>query len=140
MYAVYNIILNNKKNALRRKVILYHILSWSILYTLWIYFFQTHAFTLSRTLTVQFCYLGFVAADYYFTIYFLLRRVLYKKGYILFILAALGIIAVSSLLRSELAVFMNTHFFMRGKQQPAFSEIFLNSFINIWITLQYDAE
>src|SRR4051794_37463310 len=116
-----------------RKIILYHVLSWSILYTLWIFFFQNRAFTLSRTLTIQFCYLGFVAADYYFTIYFLLRRVLYKKGYLLFILAALGIIAVSSLLRSELAVFMNTHFFMQGKQQPAFGEIFLSSFINIFI-------
>jgi hypothetical protein len=120
---------------LRGKIILYHILCWSILYTLWIYFFQNHAFTLSRTLTVQFCYLSFVAAGYYFTIYFLLPHILYKKGYFLFILSALGIIAALALLRSELAVFMNVHFFMKGKQQPAFGEIFLSSFINIFIWL-----
>jgi len=59
--------------------------------------------------------------------------VLYKKGYFLFILAVLGIIAVSSLLRSELAVFMNKNYFMQGKQQPPFSEILLSSFVNIFI-------
>jgi LytS/YehU family sensor histidine kinase len=71
--------------------------------------------------------------DYYFIVYFLLNRVLYKRGYFLFILAAVGIIAVSSALRSELAVFMNANFFMRGKEQPPRSEILLSSFVNIFI-------
>jgi two-component system, LytTR family, sensor kinase len=98
-----------------------------------VYFFENHAFTFTRTLTVQFCYLSFVAVDYYFIVYSLFNRVLYKKGYFLFILAVLGIIAVSSLLRSELAVFMNENYFMQGKQQPPFSEILLSSFVNIFI-------
>jgi LytS/YehU family sensor histidine kinase len=127
------IILINKKSSLRRYFILYHIFFWSILYILWIYFFQNHAFSFTRTLTVQFCYLSFVAADYYFIVYFLLDRVLYKKGYFLFILSAIGIIAVSSVLRSALAVFMNAHFFMRGKEQPPLNEILLSSFVNIFI-------
>jgi two-component system LytT family sensor kinase len=118
---------------LRRKIILYHILSWGILYILWIYFFQNHAFTFTRTLTVQFCYLSFVAADYYVIVYFLFNRVLAKKGYFLFVLAVLGVIAVSSVLRSELAVFMNANFFMKGKQQPPVGEILISSFINIFI-------
>jgi two-component system LytT family sensor kinase len=59
--------------------------------------------------------------------------VLYKKGYFLFILVALGTIGISSLLRAELAVFMNAQFFMKGKQQPVLSDIFLSSFINIFI-------
>src|SRR6476659_4884867 len=116
-----------------RNTILYHLLSWSILYLLWIYFFENHAFTFTRTLTVQFCYLSFVAVDYYLIVYSLFNRVLYKKGYFLFILAVLGIIALSSLLRSELAVFMNKNYFMQGKQQPPFSEILLSSFVNIFI-------
>ena len=65
-------------------------------------------------------------------IFFYLVCFIKKDTFYLFS-AALGIIAASSLLRSELAVFMNAHFFMQGKQQPAFSEIFLNSFINIFI-------
>ena len=127
------ILLRKKRVLLHRRFILYHILSWSILYILWIYFFQNHAFTFTRTLTVQFCYLSFVAADYYFIVYFLLNRVLYKRGYFLFILSALGVIAASSVLRSELAIFMNANFFMRGKEQPPRNEILLSSFVNIFI-------
>jgi LytS/YehU family sensor histidine kinase len=74
-----------------------------------------------------------VAADYYFIVYFLFNRVLYKRGYFLFILSALGIIAVSSVLRSELAVFMNANFFMKGEEQPPRSGILLSSFVNIFI-------
>jgi two-component system, LytTR family, sensor kinase len=118
---------------LRKKIILYHILSWSILYILWIFFFQNHTFTLTRTLTVQFCYLSFVALDYYLIVYFLFHHVLYKKGYLLFILTCLSIIGASAFLRSELAVFMNAHFFIKGNQQPAFNEILLSSLINIFI-------
>jgi LytS/YehU family sensor histidine kinase len=74
-----------------------------------------------------------VAADYYFIVYYLVDRVLYKRGYFLFILSAVGIIAVSSLLRSELAVFMNANFFMKGREQPSHSEVLLSSFVNIFI-------
>jgi LytS/YehU family sensor histidine kinase len=127
---------------LRRAIVLYHILSWGILYILWIYFFQNHAFTFTRTLTVQFCYLSFVAADYYFIVYFLFDRVLYKRGYFLFILSAVGIIGVSSVLRSALAVFMNADFFMRGLEQPPRGGILVSSFVNIfvWVLLLVTAK
>jgi len=63
-------------------------------------------------------------------------KMLHKKGYILFILIAVCSICVSALLRTMLASFMNVHFFLAGKQQPSFSEIFLSSLLNIFIWVQ----
>jgi len=90
--------------------------------------------SLTKTITVEFCYLIFITADYY-AINFIISRLLTKKKYVLFILVTLLIIAVSAWLRALVAVQMNHHFF----HGPVidFGTLYLNSFINIsfWVLL-----
>src|SRR5450432_576203 len=91
-----------------------HGLGWLGLYFFWIIVFQKRAFTFSRTLTVQFCYLLFIAANYYFNIYWTIPRFLYRKRYIAFGIALTAGVALSALLRVPLAQFLNAHFFLVG--------------------------
>jgi len=116
-----------------QKRIGYNILLWTGLYLIWILVFQKRAFAFSKTMTVQFCYLLFIAANYYFNIYFTIPLFLYKKRYRIFALLFLAGIIVASLLRVPLATYLSQHFFAPGKTPPAFSELFVNSFTNIFI-------
>ena len=106
---------------------------WAGLYLLWIIVFQRRTFVFSRTMTIQFCYLLFIAANYYFNIYFTVPAFLYKKKYGIFALLFLAGIMAASLLRVPLATYLNEHYFAPGKTPPAFSELFFNSFTNIFI-------
>ena len=116
-----------------QKRIGYNILLWTGLYLLWILVFQKRAFAFSKTMTVQFCYLLFIAANYYFNIYFTIPLFLYKKKYGIFALLFLAGIIAASLLRVPLATYLSEHFFAPGKTPPAFSELFFSSFTNIFI-------
>jgi len=84
-------------------------------------------------MTVQFCYLLFIAANYYFNIYFTIPRFLYKKKYGIFALLFMAGILAASLLRVPLATYLSLHYFAPGKTPPGFTELFLNSLINIFI-------
>jgi two-component system LytT family sensor kinase len=106
---------------------------WIVLYLFWILVFQKRAFAFSKTMTVQFCYLLFIAANYYFNIYFTIPRFLYKKSYGVFALLFMMGILAASLLRVPLATYLSQHYFAPGKTPPGFSELFLNSLINIFI-------
>ena len=106
---------------------------WIVLYLFWILVFQKRAFAFSKTMTVQFCYLLFIAANYYFNIYFTIPRFLYKKKYGIFALLFLAGILAASLLRVPLATYLSQHYFAPGKTPPGFTELFLNSLINIFI-------
>lgn len=110
-----------------------HVLLWAGLYFFWVMVFQKRAFAFSRTATVEFCYLIFVAANFYFNIYFTIPRYLYQKKYVAFIVSLLAGIAITALLRVPLAMYLNEHFFLVDKQQPGFAELFQNSLVNIFI-------
>jgi two-component system, LytTR family, sensor kinase len=112
-----------------------HIIVWASLYLFWVTVLQNHALTVSRTLTVEFCYLLFIAGNYYFHIYFSIPKLLYRKRYAAFICSLLGGIITGSFLRTLLSLYMNRHFFLPGKDQPAFTTIFLQSLLNIsvWV-------
>jgi LytS/YehU family sensor histidine kinase len=84
-------------------------------------------------MTIQFCYLLFIAANYYFNIYFAIPAFLYKKKYAAFALLFLAGIITASLLRVPLATYLSQHYFAPGKPPPAFSELLINSFTNIFI-------
>ena len=109
------------------------LLWWIGLYFFWVMVFQKREFAFSKTATVEFCYLIFIAANFYFNLYFTIPRFLYRKKYFSFIaLMQMGIV-VAALLRVPVAMFLNHHFFLIGKAAPAFSELFINSFLNIFI-------
>jgi len=109
------------------------ILCWAALYFFWVMVFQKRAFAFSRTVTVEFCYLIFVAANFYFNIYFTIPKFLYQKKYFAFTISMLAGIAFTALLRVPLAMFLNHHYFLVGKSQPGFTELLVNSLLNIFI-------
>jgi two-component system LytT family sensor kinase len=113
------------------------VLWWVGLYLFWIIVFQKRAFALSRTVTVQFCYLLFIAANFYFNIYFTIPRFLYRKKYISFGFALAAGIIVAALLRVPLAMFLNWNYFLVGLAQPDPGGLFLDSILNIFIWVAF---
>lgn len=112
---------------------LLHILLWTGLYFFWIMVFQKRAFAFSHTATIGFCYLLFIAGNFYYNAYFILPRFLYRQNYLAYVPLFLCGVFVTALLRVPLANYMNTHFFLVGKPQPAVSVLFISSFLNIFI-------
>ncbi len=110
-----------------------HYAWWLGLYIFWVMIFQKRAFAFSTTVTIQFCYLIFIAANFYFNLYYTVPKFLYKRKYFSFIALFLSGIIIAALLRVPLASYLNYHFFLKGKQQPAASDIFINSLLNIFI-------
>ena len=95
--------------------------------------FQKRAFAFSQTLTVQFCYLVFIAANFYFNIYFTIPKFLYRKKYLAFAAGMLAGILVTACLRVPLAMYLNKHYFLPDKPQPEAGELLSSSFLNIFI-------
>jgi two-component system LytT family sensor kinase len=110
-----------------------HYAWWIGLYIFWIMIFQKRAFAFSTTVTIQFCYLIFIAANFYFNLYYTVPKFLYKRKYVSFILLFLAGILTAALLRVPLATYLNAHFFLKGKTQPSVSDLFINSLLNIFI-------
>ena len=106
---------------------------WVGLYIFWVLVFQKRAFAFSKTMTVEFCYLFFIAANYYFNVYFTVPSFLYRKKYAVFGLLFLAGIIAAALLRVPLATYLSLHFFAPGKKPPGFYELFINSLTNIFI-------
>ena len=84
-------------------------------------------------MTIQFCYLLFIAGNYYFNVYYVVPVFLYRKKYAAFALLFLAGIVAASLLRVPLATYLSQHYFAPGKPPPGFSQLFFNSLINIFI-------
>jgi len=116
-----------------QKKMWYNIIFWIGLYFFWILVFQKRAFAFSRTMTVEFCYLLFIAANYYFNLHYNVPHFLYKKRYALFGLFFLVGVVVAALLRVPLATYLSVHFFAPGKKPPGAYQLFLNSLTNIFI-------
>ncbi len=116
----------NKKNGLQ-------VLWWIGLYFFWIMVFQKREFAFSRTATIELCYLLFIAANFYFNITYTIPNYLYRKRYLGFILLFIAGIVATALLRVPLALYLNAHYFLVGKEQPAMATLFINSLLNIFI-------
>jgi two-component system LytT family sensor kinase len=129
-----SIYLIEKMQNMKHKFI-YHILLWFGVYLLWIFVFRNYSFSLTKTVSVELCYLLFIAADYYTTIYLVVPRFLKKKKYAYFILSTIGLIVLSALLRAIVAAEMNIYVF-HTKPPVAFGKIFLNSLVNIFIWVE----
>jgi two-component system LytT family sensor kinase len=114
---------------------IYHILFWLGVYLLWVFVFRNYSFSLTKTVSVQFCYLVFITADYYITIYFIVPRFLKKKKYVVFVLLSAALIAFSALLRALVSVQMNLHVFTTGPRLP-FGSLYLDSLVNIFIWVE----
>src|SRR4030095_11094011 len=87
-------------------------------------------------MTIEFCYLIFITADYYAIAYFIVPQLLLKRRYALFVSAIIVVIAFSAWLRALVALQMNLHFF-KPTQITEFATLYLNSIVNIslWVLL-----
>jgi len=115
-----------RKNVTRRLAV-YHILFWAAIYGIWVMVFRNYSFTLSRTMTVQFCYLAFITADYYLVNNVLVPRLLLKRRYVWFAAAVIGTIVVSAGLRALIARTL----------YPGNPHVYIDSLLNIalWVLL-----
>ena len=108
-----------------------HALAWGGLYLFWVMVFQKRAFTISHTATVEFCYLVFIAINFYYNIYFAIPRFLYKRKYLSYALLFVSGVTLAAILRVPLAAYLNAAYFFPGKNQPSYQAIFISSFLNI---------
>jgi two-component system LytT family sensor kinase len=115
--------------------LIYHILFWIGIYLLWIFVFRNYSFSLTKTVSVKFCYLVFITADYYITIYFIVPHFLKKKKYVFFVLLSVALIAFSALLRAMVSMQMSLHVFITIPP-PAFGPLYLDSLVNIFIWVE----
>jgi len=106
---------------------------WIGLYIFWVIIFQKRAFSFSRTATVEFCYLLFIAGNYYLNVYYTIPVFLYRKKYAGFVSVMFAGIVAAALLRVPLAMFLNQNLFLVQRPVPGFSTLFVNSFLNIFI-------
>lgn len=114
---------------------IYHGSFWLAVYLLWVFVFRNYSFSLNKTLTVQFCYLVFITADYYAATYYIIPQYLKKKRYTLFVLLMVLLIAFSALLRALVSVQMNRYVFTGGPRVE-FGTLYLNSVVNIFIWVE----
>ena len=121
---------------MNRKTFLYHSLFWGGIYLLWVALFRSYSFALARTVTIEFCYLIFITADFYAIHYFASKWLLPGRKYVLFIVAALAVLGISAWCRALVAQQMNLHRF-HSMPSIGFGQLYLNSVINIslWVLL-----
>src|ERR1700750_1057211 len=82
--------------AMKVNKIAYHFAFWLFAYLFWIFIFRDSALVITHTITIQFCYLVFIAANYYFNSYYNIPHLLNKKKYVQFIVFfVLGIVATA---------------------------------------------
>jgi len=54
-----------KAALLKKSTVWYHILFWASIYLLWVAVFRSYSIAITRKMTIEFCYLLFITADYY---------------------------------------------------------------------------
>src|SRR6516225_6240883 len=94
-----------------------HLLWWAGMYLCWIMVFQKRSFALSTTATIEFCYLLFVAANYYFNIALIVPRFLYKQRYIDYVFLFIAGVVVTAFIRVPLAAYLNANYFFPDQPQ-----------------------
>jgi two-component system, LytTR family, sensor kinase len=98
--------------------------------------FRSYSVAITRTMTIEFCYLFFITADYYAINDLVIPQFLQRKKYASFVVVLLLVIAVSAWLRTLVALQMNQYFF-HPAPFPSFRALYLRSVLNIslWVLL-----
>jgi Putative regulator of cell autolysis len=122
---------------LKSRQLLYHGLFWFLAYVFWIYVFRNNALVLTRTITIQFCYLIFIAANFYFNTLYNIPSHLDKKQYVKFGVFFLLAIVATAIIRVPVSFLVTTYLFRVSITDFNYLNVFYNSFINIlfWVVL-----
>jgi len=126
-------ILTTGVSPLKISKTVYHLGFWLFAYFFWIYIFRNNALVLTHTITIQFCYLVFIAANYYFNTAFAIPYLLNRKKYLAFFAAFMAMIFVTAWLRVPISLLVRKYLF--GIENNSFNTltVFYESFINIFV-------
>jgi two-component system, LytTR family, sensor kinase len=121
---------------LKDRPFFFHFLFWAGIYALWVVVFRSYSISLTKTMTIEFCYLIFITADYYIINNLIVPIFLFKRNYGAFIISTLLTVTVSAWARSLIALYMNGHYF-HFPRNIDFQDLFFHSLINIslWVLL-----
>src|SRR3954468_9074632 len=86
-----------------------HLIFWLFAYIFWIFIFRNNTLILTHAITVQFCYLIFIAANYYFNSLYAIPFLLNKKKYIRYVIFFIAAITITALLRVPLSILVNIY-------------------------------
>ncbi len=120
-----------------RHKIIYHLSFWFVAYVCWIFIFRNGTLVLTHAITIQFCYLVFIAGNYYFNLLYNIPRYLNQKKYVLFGFYFIVGVIVASALRVPVSMLVSRYVFGISAPPPGFFYIFYNSFVNIlfWLVI-----
>lgn len=122
---------------LRSNKVIYHLAFWLLAYLFWIFIFRNGTLVLTHALTIQFCYLIFIAGNYYYNSLFTVPVLLNRKKYLAFGLCFLAGILAGALLRVPVSFLISKYLFKVSTTQFNPLKVFSDSFVNIlfWVVL-----
>ena len=97
------------KKAVKKNNTILHLVFWALAYLFWIFIFRNSTLVLTHAITIQFCYLIFIAANYYFNTGYTIPQLLNKKKYLAFGLCLLAGIAATAALRIPVSILVNIY-------------------------------
>ena len=111
---------------------LYHCIFWLLAYFFWVYIFRNNTLVLTRTITIQFCYLVFIAINYYFDSAYAIPYLLNRRKYLLFLLAFFAMVTATAWLRVPVSYVVRKYLFRINDVHFDSLNVFYESFINIF--------
>ncbi|QKJ32242.1 histidine kinase [Mucilaginibacter mali] len=120
---------------MKKNPLLYHFLFWLMAYIFWVFVFRNSTLVLTHAITIQFCYLVFIAANFYFNTLYTIPQLLNKKQYVKFGACFLLGIAVTAVLRVPVSWLVMTYLFRVNTGHFNIVTVFFDSFVNIlfWV-------
>jgi hypothetical protein len=125
------------QSVLKRNNVAYHLVFWFLAYLFWIFIFRNGTLVLTRAITIQFCYLLFIAGNYYYNSLFTVPYLLNKRKYLSFGLCFLAGIFAGALLRVPVSYLVSHYLFRVNTATFNPYTVFFDSFVNIlfWVVL-----
>ncbi|MEN0053509.1 MAG: histidine kinase [Mucilaginibacter sp.] len=122
---------------MKKSSIIYHLLFWLFAYIFWVFVFRNNTLVLTHAITIQFCYLLFIAANYYFNTLYNIPYLLNKKKYVKFGVLFVMAVAITALVRVPVSMLVTLYVFKVAGAHFNYLGIFYDSFVNIlfWVAL-----
>lgn len=114
------------------KKITYHLGFWLLAYLFWIFIFRNGTLVFTHTITIQFCYLAFISANYYFNAAYTIPQLLNKQQYVKFGLFFIIGVILTAIIRIPVSMLVITYVFKVPDPHFDYLSIFYNSFVNIF--------